>query len=589
MMPIEADALEVIAARFAARGGQPGLAYGVIASGELVHAGGHGESWRGGPAPDADTVFRIASMTKSFTAALVLMLRDRGALRLDDPAVEHVAPLRGVAAPAPDSPPITIRHLLTMTAGFPTDDPWGDRQQGLDPAAFARLLADGGIRAAWAPGTKFEYSNLGYAVLGMVIESVTGVRYADAMQTEVLGLLGLNRTGYEAADVDPARLARGYRRDGGEWVEVELDPYGAFAPMGGIFSCVRDLARWIAGFTGAFLPASARAAGFDHPLSTLSRREMQLGQVVITDERSAVVARLSGPASLSYGFGLFAEDDPAFGTIVQHSGGYPGFGSQMRWHPASGLGTVVLANSTYAPAGALAGELLSALLTAQIKQDRERGRYQLRGPLPGGEPWPATLTARAAVADLLAAWNADAAARIFAPNIELDRPLAQRQADIERLRERIGAFATDPGRPAEFDSPAHCRWWLTGSAGTVAVQIKLAPLRQALVQELAIAIPAARGSALAEALDRLIGAVNAAVPCWPAGLRTADGFDADHGERQLRAAAAWAGQCALDCYLAGNGDTSATVRLTGPTGSVVLALEIGDSGLLRRSEVTLLG
>ena len=359
--------------------------------------------------------------------------------------------------------------------------------------------------------------------------------------------------------------------------------------MGGIFSCVRDLARWIAGFTGVFPPGSARAAGFDHPLSTPSRREMQLGQVALTDERSAVVARLSGPASLSYGFGLFAEDDPAFGTIVQHSGGYPGFGSQMRWHPASGLGTVVLANGTYAPAGALAGELLSALLTAQIKQDRERGGYQVRGPLPGAEPWPATVTARAAVTDLLAAWNADDAARIFAPNIELDRSLAQRQADIEKLRERIGAFATDPGRPAEFDSPAHCRWWLTGPAGTVAVQIKLAPLRQPLVQELAIAIPAARGSALAEALDQVIGAVNAAVPRWPASLRTADGFDADHGERQLRVAAAWAGACALDCYLAGNGDTSATARLTGATGSVVLALEIGESGLLRRSEVTLLG
>ncbi len=81
MMPIDADALDAIAARFAARGGQPGLAYGVIAGGELVHSGGRGERWLGGPLPDADTVFRIASMTKSFTAALVLMLRDRGALR----------------------------------------------------------------------------------------------------------------------------------------------------------------------------------------------------------------------------------------------------------------------------------------------------------------------------------------------------------------------------------------------------------------------------------------------------------------------------------------------------------------------------
>ncbi len=268
-MPIDADALAAIATRFAARGGQPGLAYGVIANGELGHSGGRGERWLGGPPPDADTVFRIASMTKSFTATLVLMLRDRGALRLDDPAVGYVPVLGGVELPSADSPAITIRHLLTMMAGFPTDDPWGDRQQGLDPAVFARLLADGDVRCAWAPGTRFEYSNLGYAVLGKVIESVTGLDYARAIRTEVLGPLGLTQTGYEAAEFDPSQLARGYRRDSGEWHELEPDPNGAFAPMGGIFSCVRDLARWVAGFASRLPawhdPGSRRPAGRQSP------------------------------------------------------------------------------------------------------------------------------------------------------------------------------------------------------------------------------------------------------------------------------------------------------------------------------------
>src|SRR5580704_668242 len=243
MVKIDADALAAIATRFAARGGQPGLAYGVIANGQLVHSGGHGERWLGGPPPDAGTVFRIASMTKSFTATLVLMLRDRGALRLDDHAVGYVPVLAGVEMPSADSPPITIRNLLTMTAGFPTDDPWGDRQQGLDPAVFAQLLADGTVRCAWAPGTRFDYSNLGYAVLGKVIESVTGLDYTSAIRTEVLGPLGLTQTGYEASNFDPAQLARGYRRDGADWRELAPDPHGAFAPMGGIFSTVADLAH----------------------------------------------------------------------------------------------------------------------------------------------------------------------------------------------------------------------------------------------------------------------------------------------------------------------------------------------------------
>jgi CubicO group peptidase (beta-lactamase class C family) len=593
--PVNADVLATIAARFATRSGQPGLAYGVVADGALVHAGGFGECWLGGPVPDADTIFRIASMTKSFTATAVLMLRDRGALRLDDPAVDYVPILRGVALPTADSPPITIRHLLTMTAGFPTDDPWGDRQQGLDPAVFARLLAAGEVRAAWAPGTKFEYSNLGYAILGLIIEAVTGQDYAHVVRTEVLGPLGLTQTGYEAADVDPAHLARGYSRDRGEWLEVEPDPYGAFAPMGGIFSSVRDLARWVAGFAGAYppgLPRDAAAAADDdaaHPLFPASRREMQLGQVAITDEAAGTVLRYTGPASISYGFGLFAEDHPAFGTIVQHSGGYPGYGSQMRWHPATGLGTVVLANSTYAPAGALAAELLSALLTAQAQQRRERGRPHIRGPFPGGEPWPETVAAREAVADLLADWHDDLARRIFAPNVELDRSLAQRRADIEALRERIGEFAVDPGRPPEFESPAHCRWWLTSESATVAVQIKLAPLRRPLVQQLAVAVPPARGSHLYEAVEQLRNALNTAEPGWPAGLPASDGFNEGRAARQLRMAAVWAGHTALDCYLAGNGETTTTLRLHGPTGKVVLTVDVSDSGQIERSEVELHG
>ena len=366
-------------------------------------------------------------------------------------------------------------------------------------------------------------------------------------------------------------------------------PHGAFAPMGGIFSCVRDLARWVAGFAAAFPPGAASTGDAGHPLGRASRREMQLGQVAITDEASGTVAQFTEPASLSYGFGLFTEDDPAFGTIVQHSGGYPGYGSQMRWHPATGLGTVVLANSTYAHAGALAGELLSALLTAQARQGTERGRILRRGPAPlGGDPWPETLAARDTVNDLLADWDDDVAARIFTPNVDQDRPLAQRKAEIATLRERIGEFAADPTRPAECESPAHCRWWLTGPAGTVAASIKLAPLRDPLVQQLVVAVPPAPGAALHEALTLLISTLGAASPSWPASLPTADGFDADRAGRQLRIAAAWAGLAAIDCYLAGNGTTTAKVRLTGPTGQAELTVEVSDSGQVQRADVSLL-
>jgi len=588
---IDAATLDAIAARFADRGGQPGLAYGVVAGGELVHSGGCGERWTGGPVPDAGTVFRIASMTKSFTATMVLMLRDQGALRLTDPAQSYVPELSGVRLVSPDCPPITIGHLLTMTAGFPTDDPWGDRQQGLNPAVFARLLSSGGVRSAWAPGTVFEYSNTGYAILGRVIEAVTGEDYASAVRTRVLAPLDMSQTGFEASDFDPQSLARGYRQDSGSWLELEPDSYGAFAPMGGIFSCVADLAQWVAGFAAAFPPRGPAADGTAdpvgaigaieraHPLSRASRREMQLGQAAITSGGDGVVLKQTGPLSISYGFGLFAEDDATFGTIVQHSGGYPGYGSQMRWHPATGMGTIVLANGTYASAGTLAADLLAAVLGAHEDAAADRGEIRLHGPVPApGGPWPETLAARSRVNALLRDWDDATARAIFSPNVDLDRPLAQRQADIARLRERIGQFSADPARPPECDSPAHCRWWLTGEHGTVAVQIKLAPLQLALVQQLIVAIPPAPGSALHEVVDLLVGTLGGNAVDWPAGLAAADGVDTGEVLRRLRLAAAWAGPCRLDSYLAGNGSTSATVMLSGPSGNADLTAEVGESG-----------
>jgi hypothetical protein len=292
-----------------------------------------------------------------------------------------------------------------------------------------------------------------------------------------------------------------------------------------------------------------------------------------------VVLKQTGPLSLSYGFGLFTEDDATFGTIVQHSGGYPGYGSQMRWHPATGTGTIVLANGTYASAGTLAADLLAAVLGANGKAAADRNEIRLHGPVPApGGPWPETLAARSRVDALLQDWDDASARALFSPNVDLDRPLAQRQADIERLRERIGQFGSDAARPPEFDSPAHCRWWLTGEHGTVAVQIKLAPLQQPLVQQLILPVPPAPGSALHEVLHLLISALGSDAVDWPAGLEAAGGLNTGEALRRLRLAAAWAGPCQLDSYLAGNGGTSATVLLTGPSGNAELTAEIGESG-----------
>src|SRR5690349_18010173 len=129
-----------------------------------------------------------------------------------------------------------------MSAGLPTDDPWGDRQQALDQDAFNTFLA-GGLELAWAPGTRFEYANLGYAILGSIVARATDRPYRAAVEERLLQPLGLTGTGFDPEHVDASRIALGYHRVDGTWVEQPMDGHGAFASMGGLFSTVRDLAR----------------------------------------------------------------------------------------------------------------------------------------------------------------------------------------------------------------------------------------------------------------------------------------------------------------------------------------------------------
>jgi CubicO group peptidase (beta-lactamase class C family) len=592
--------VDQLATGYQQRGGQPALAYGIVLGGELVHAAGLGQRHLGGPPPDADTVFRIASMTKSFTASAILALRDEGLLNLDDPAEEYVPELAGWPSVTPDSARVCLRHLLTMTAGFPTDDPWGDRQQGLPLADFARFLS-GGVRFNWAPGTRFEYSNLGYAILGQVITAVTGMAYPDYIR-RLLHPLGMTRTGYEAEEFEtpgeqltgPAGLARGYRRTPDGWAEVAFDVAGAFAPMGGIFSCVTDLARWVAGFAAAFPPGGD--ADGAHPIRPAARREMQLPQVLTGWDKPTAFPGDAAPALSAYGFGLFVEEHPVFGRIVSHSGGYPGFGSNMRWHPASGTGVIALGNSTYAGMTTLAARLLDAVL--RHREPRGPGYAVALAPAgpAGAGPWPETLAAREAVSALLRSWDDTQASRLFSPNVAQDSPLDERQQVVAMIRERIGDFRDDAdsehGRHPEYDTPAHCRWWLAGEHGVVQAQIQLNPERPPRVQSLTLAVPPAAGSPLAGTLRTLVAWLNGSDGSdgtdryWPDSIPVAETVDTGLLARRLRMAAVWAGPGRLGAYRAGDGAASVAVELVGEYATLTLTLVVDPaSGQLRQADV----
>ena len=564
--------LDDIAGEYWRRGGQPGLAFGVVRDGELVHWGGFGQRFLGGPAPDADTVFRISSMSKSFTAAAIMLLRDEGLLALDDLAEEYVPEMRGWPPVTANSARVNVRHLVTMTAGFPADDPWADRQQGLPLGDFSALLS-GGVSFAWAPDTKFEYASLGYAILGRIITAVSGLAYPEFIRQRLLKPLGLTRTGFEAAEFAADGLALGYGPGPEGWAELPMEPCGAFAPMGGVFSSVRDMARWVAGFLAVFPPADD---GAPHPLSATSRRQMQLPQVFTSSFPGPGFP--AGGFPMSYGFGLLIDQDPALGRIVHHPGGYPGFGSHMRWHPATGTGVIALANSTYATPYPLTVKLLEAV----VRQDKTTPAASGQALAPRGEPWPETAAARDAVNRLLRDWDDAEADRLFTPNVAQDALYPERRRAIELIRERIGAFGDDPDRPAESDSPAHCRWWLTGDRGAAQAQILLSPEKPPRVQWLSLAVPPAPGSPLADALTRVIGWLNGGQPV-PAG----EGLDLALASRRVRSAAAWAGTCRPGPYRAGDGTSTVTVDLTGEHASLTLAITIDPAtGLLRRLDLT---
>jgi CubicO group peptidase (beta-lactamase class C family) len=450
-----------------------------------------------------------------------------------------------------------------MTAGFPTDDPWGDRQQGLDLGEFSELLRSG-LLFAWAPGTRHEYSNLSYAILGRLITNVAGQEYRDVVRERLLAPLGMTSTGFAPEEFEPERLAHGYLWRGGRFLEEPMDGYGAFAPIGGIFSTVDDLVRWVAGFQDAWPPRDDPNGR--HPLSRASRREMQQ-PMVPADLRVSAASTDATPEvdSVHYGFGLFQIDDVRFGRVVGHPGGYPGFGSHMSWHPATGLGVIALANRRYAPPALLAKEILGVLLQADIAPARRT------------RPNAATRAARASIDRLIASWDDDLAAGLFAMNVELDEPLASRKAVLERIRERHGELAPDPAVAGQSLSSFHKVWWLRGArGGRVRVEILLTPHASPSVQTFAITSVPEPPRALAHVAAQLVATINASAEQgradWPEDVAIGPSVDLAAVRRQLRAAEARFGPVELGPAIDGDGEATATYRLNGARGHLELAL-----------------
>ena len=279
------------------------------------------KSWRRNGPVTADTLFRIASMTKSFTALSILKLRDEGRLSLDAPAETYLPEIRGWKYPTEDSPRIRVRELLTHTAGFVTDDPWGDRQTPLPEADFTRLLRDG-VPFTRPPATAMEYSNLGYAMLGRVVANVAQQPYKDYVERTLLGPLGMTSSGFEVTQAPAERRALGYRWGDDAWQLEPTMAHGAFGAMGGLQTSANDYAKYVAWLLSAWPPRDGADAG---PVKRASVRELAQGanypQLRRRFGKSGDVACLQASA---YGMGMIVAVDCELGLTLSHGGGYPG-------------------------------------------------------------------------------------------------------------------------------------------------------------------------------------------------------------------------------------------------------------------------
>lgn len=458
----------VFAARHPERRG-PSAVWATFDRTGLTHDGSSGEV-APGRAPDVDTAYRIASCTKSFTATALLAQRDAGLVSLDAPITDFVPAFAEVTLPTADSPVPTLRMLLTMSAGFPTDDPWGDRQESLTDDELDAVLR-AGLTFDSVPGTTFAYSNLGFALVGRAIAVVAGRPYREVVESTILEPLGLSATGFEATVPAAGGVATGHRRasDGGD--PLPFSGPGAFSPIGGLFSTITDLTRWARWLGSAFDPEGR--GDLEGILSRASRREMQQVQ-------RFVPARAGHPGG--YGFGLFVEHYPDHGPVVSHSGGYPGFSAHMRWQTATGLGAVGLENATYSRVSEPIGLALDGIMA-----DRAEARVVVR-------PWPETTAARDAVEAVVRGGAVPEG--LFSENVELDLPLDRRRASWAAVVESVGGWdESDDGDVLPGDestAPSHLVWRRRGARGVVRFEIRLTPERPPRVQTVTVTGESAR-------------------------------------------------------------------------------------------------
>lgn len=445
----------------------PGFAYGLVVGNKLIYSGSTGIINMEQKIPaSSSSDFRIASMSKSFTAMSILKLRDEGKLKLDDPAWLYVPEMKGQHYITKDATEITIRNLLSHAAGFPEDNPWGDRQLAITGKELKNFIKKG-ISFSNNPAMAYEYSNLGFNILGLIVTKVSGKPCQQYINDNILQPLGMTHTYWEYSKVPADKLAHGYRWLNEQWIEQPMLHNGAGAPMGGMITTIEDFSKYVALHLSAWPPKNERESG---PVNRSSIREMQHPwNVPSLNANYKYPGGRACPTVGAYAYGLRWTKDCDGRVFIAHTGGLPGFGSNWEIMPDYGIGIISFANLTYAPAALVNRQVLDTLITlAKLK--------------PRQLPVSTILNQRKnELISLLPEWKNAGSTGIFAENFFMDY-------FPDSLRKEATLIYADAGkilRVRELNAENNLRgsFILEGEKKDIEISFTLTPENPPLIQE----------------------------------------------------------------------------------------------------------
>jgi CubicO group peptidase (beta-lactamase class C family) len=444
----------------------PGVVYGLVVDDTLVFSGGFGtiDTETGEPVSE-QSLFRIASMTKSFTAMAILRLRDEGKLSLTDQVALYIPGLKDLEYPTSDATPISIFNLLTMTAGFPEDNPWGDRFLDIEPEMLMDQV-NKGIPFSTVPSHHYEYSNLGYGLLGQLVSIISGIPYQDYISKNILEPIGMKHTIWEFSEAPENLLALGYRWEKGKWVAQPMLHDGALGAMGGLITSIADFSKYISFHLSAWPPRNDPDTG---PVKRSTLREMHR----MNNPGFYSDPRRFGEASqlmLGYGFGLRIIKDSQGVLEVGHNGGLPGFGSSYMFYPDHGIGIMAFGNLTYA------GGLVRSANYKLIKLLIDQGLFNPRTLSVS----PILAKRKEQVAELIMHWDPQLEEDIVAANLYLDISREVRMSEALNLLSLCGEIlSVGPMYP---ENQLRGSFVIEGKQGSVRVYFTLSPETEPRVQ-----------------------------------------------------------------------------------------------------------